>query len=625
MARLILGLLVVTSCQAFARADLPAEGARPYQLQVVLGIAKHPLLTPVFQQQMQRELRDSLQAALGRLARVEVLRDHPRLKEVEGKGLKHAMDRWNFLDESKLHFLLVSYGNGRYEIQARQYDGFTGLASPVVRRKSIPDPQLVARNAALLIDQDFGLTGTLAPVSGDNVDKVEVTLKGGELGIPLDRWLKKGDVMAVSQIVDQAGAGQASFRMPWTLLQVADEPREGKCPCQLFNRFSPPLPSASGILGYRCLKLGTSRGRLRLRVVSDDKLGTPLNGRFVRINSEGFQGDAQEQLTTNPDGIATSVQPYTNVAFIKVFEGGTALAKIPLEILDDRTITIPVSNNPEAERRGQLYLRRDRWLRRVYDAMDVAVNIVKVLNAIVADDRDKAMDLAKSASKSLESDLRYLGTERDGLIAEAKQMQATLDLSQGEQRIAELEGQQKQLVHYISQLSGILKDEKDPKIQKWKELAEQGKLMESVADYDKAINLYEQVFAAGGEDPALKAHLDELKRIWTLRDDKHRKAHTFIYETWPEAKDAAQMKSLMSEARRAFETCRGYGDWLRTRKLFKVNIALGSKLARELEALKKDTEDERKAVETINGVIEDLKKLNEDVAKFLREVEPAAK
>src|SRR5207248_353196 len=259
-------------------------GFQPYQLQVVLGIAKHPLLTPVFQQKMQRELRDSLQAALGRLARVEVVRDHPRLKEVESKGLKHAMDGWNFVDESKLHFLLVS-------------------------------------------------------------------------------WLKKGDVMAVSQLVDQAGAGQASFRMPWTLLQVADEPREGKCPCQLFNRFSPPLPSASGILGYRCLKLGTSRGRLRLRVVSDDKLGTPLNGRFVRINSEGFQGDAQEQLTTNPDGIATSVQPYANVAFIKVFEGGTALAKIPLEILDDRTITIPVSNNPEAERRGQLYLRRDRWLR----------------------------------------------------------------------------------------------------------------------------------------------------------------------------------------------------------------------------------------------------------------------
>ena len=66
MSRLILGLLVVTSCQGIARADLPAEGFQPYQLQVVLGIAKHPLLTPVFQQKMQRLLNDGTRLA-GRL------------------------------------------------------------------------------------------------------------------------------------------------------------------------------------------------------------------------------------------------------------------------------------------------------------------------------------------------------------------------------------------------------------------------------------------------------------------------------------------------------------------------------------------------------------------------------
>ena len=156
-------------------------------------------------------------------------------------------------------------------------------------------------------------------------------------------------------------------------------------------------------------------------------------------------------------------------------------------------------------------------------------------------------------------------------------------------------------------------------------MAEQAQSLEEAAEYGQAIALYEKIMADGSADASLKSRLEKLQSAWAIKSDKHRQARAFIYETWPEAKDAAQMKSLMSEARRAFETCRGYGDWLRTRKLFKVNIALGSKLARELEALKKDTEDERKAVETINGVIEDLKKLNEDVAKFLREVEPAAK
>src|SRR5437660_9734084 len=70
-----------------AAAGLPPEATRPYRLQVVLHIAQHPWITDVFQTQVQRELRDSLQAALGDLARVEVLRDHPRLQEVKQKGL----------------------------------------------------------------------------------------------------------------------------------------------------------------------------------------------------------------------------------------------------------------------------------------------------------------------------------------------------------------------------------------------------------------------------------------------------------------------------------------------------------------------------------------------------------
>jgi len=164
--------------------------------------------------------------------------------------------------------------------------------------------------------------------------------------------------------------------------------------------------------------------------------------------------------------------------------------------------------------------------------------------------------------------------------------------------------------------------ERDPPPQNWREMAERGKLLEAAAEYDKAISLYEQAFAVGGEDPSLKSHLDDLKRIWRLRDERHRKAHMFIHETWPEAKYAGQMKALLSEAWWAFETCRGYGDWLRVRKLYKVNITLGSKLARELEALKNDAEDERKTVKAINEVIEELKKVNDDVAKFLRGVEP---
>src|SRR5262249_8185599 len=77
---------------SLAYAGLDPETDKPYTLQVVLGIAQHRLLTPVFQDQVLRELRDSLQAAMGDLTNVEVLRDHPLLKEIEARGLQRALD-----------------------------------------------------------------------------------------------------------------------------------------------------------------------------------------------------------------------------------------------------------------------------------------------------------------------------------------------------------------------------------------------------------------------------------------------------------------------------------------------------------------------------------------------------
>jgi hypothetical protein len=160
---------------SFARGALDPETDKPYHLQVVLRIAENRLSTPVFRDQVERQIGDSLRAALGDLARVEIVHQHPLLAEVEAKGLQQALDGYSVLSDTKTHFVLIDFVDGRYEIQARQHDGFTGLASPV-RHSSTADRQLVARSATLLIDQDFGLAGTLEQVENG---RVTVKLKGG--------------------------------------------------------------------------------------------------------------------------------------------------------------------------------------------------------------------------------------------------------------------------------------------------------------------------------------------------------------------------------------------------------------------------------------------------------------
>jgi hypothetical protein len=58
------------------------------------------------------------------------------------------------------------------------------------------DRALVARTAALLLEKDLGLAGTVI-AEPDAQGPVKVRLQGGALGVPLSRWVKKGEVFSL--------------------------------------------------------------------------------------------------------------------------------------------------------------------------------------------------------------------------------------------------------------------------------------------------------------------------------------------------------------------------------------------------------------------------------------------
>src|SRR5262249_26203869 len=155
--------------------------------------------------------------ALGDMAKVSILTEHPLLKEIQAKGLEGALGTaGGTLSNHKTHFVGIGFASGRYEVEARQLDGWTGLASPVLRRDETTDREFVARTAALLIARDFGVAGTLPPQQGSG--EVRVTLKAGKLG-PIDRWVQKGDVFAIVQ-VSEGSEGMRAERVPFALLQA---------------------------------------------------------------------------------------------------------------------------------------------------------------------------------------------------------------------------------------------------------------------------------------------------------------------------------------------------------------------------------------------------------------------
>ncbi len=609
---LLLAFWLMTTSSALA---LDTETTKPYPLKLVIHFANHPLLsTPYFQEQVQRELRDNLQVALGDLAKVEVVRDHPLLTEVEAKGLEKALDGWESLGTDKIHFVLIDFADGDYEIQTRQYDELSGLPSPVVRRRRTAERLLVARTAALMVDQDFGLVGTF----DRDGDKVQVTLKGGGLGVPLEHWVKKGEVFAVALIVDQGSTGQRSVRAPWTLLQVLENPQNGVCSCQLWARFAPPFPEVPGVVGYRCLKLGTARAPLRLRLVSD-KLAKPLSSKPVQISAHGFQpGDDDEGLSTTADGLVKSNRRYQHVAFVRVLEGANVRANIPVPIVDERTISCELRDQKELEGQGQLQLRRDHWIARLYERMAVSQNISTKLNDLVDKFPEDARDAAERALKELNQDLKTLKEQGEYLRKEAGKLPpgTNLKLEQGDQILQELEEGRQKLERYIEELTKSIN--KNPKIQKSLQMAEQARRLEDEAEYDQAIELYEKILKGTEEkSPALEERLKKLKEDWKLKDEEHEKARKFIYRTWPKLETAAAMKQKLDEVHKAFETCKKVGDYLSPRKILKVNLAHGKKLNKEKDTLR-DNEDDRRTAKTIGDVFDALTDLSVEVEAYLK-------
>ena len=278
--------LILLLAAAPAHAQVNPEPKSPYIWQIVVKVQNHPLFSPTFREQLKRDLEASLQPVLGSLGTVVVidLASTPRANweplwdQFEEKGFA-ALETPRDLTGIKTHFLKIEYKDGQYLLEARQYDGFTGLSSgfagfgtPVIRKHSTRSPELVGLTAGKMLDRDFGLEGTVEIILG-TVKEVKVIVRGGQLG-PLDRFVKPGEVFAVSDViktdraapVQKTATGKIITPPPGSvpppalsaklraacLLKVLEVGTDGTLRCEVLNRFfqpgeryaAPPLPEA---------------------------------------------------------------------------------------------------------------------------------------------------------------------------------------------------------------------------------------------------------------------------------------------------------------------------------------------------------------------------------------------
>jgi hypothetical protein len=609
--------LLAAVCLAWpaAPAHAQADLKDPYHLRIVLHVARHPLLTEVFRQQLQRELKDGIQAALGKLARVDVVFKHPKLADVLAQGLAKGLDGWRERTGMKTHFVLVDFSGTRYEIQARQHDGITGLPGPAVRRERTRDRAYVAREAALLIRRDLGLVGTItsAPDAGGAVG---VVLKGGGLGVDLGRWVKKGEVFSVVRM-DGSGPGQ---EMAWTLLQVETPPTDGVCKCRLYCRFVDPQ-----VIGARCVLLGTRPGTLRLRLVEEKPGGgfAELVGvAKVEIRKRSFEGEDTTLLSVLPNAGSDVVTAkfkegrFDHMAFVSVESAGK-IRRYPVPLIDDRVVVIPVvAGNFEDNQVLEHYksLRRSLSI-----SSQVQTDLFEEINKLTAkDETTQALARVREALDRSRADHTRLSKDRDNVAKELAKLPARErpSLAGIDRQLRKLRTAETDLRKHITLLEKINKDVADPDRKQARFDIEKAKQLEKEAEAEQALALYKKVpekFWPQGLDKYIKKLEADLKP----RSKEHAQAKDFIYKEWPRLDTQGLVKGI-TQAEKVFEVCKKLGDQVYPRKLLKETRRHMQRMEKELAGLKVGVNpDDDTQAKVLLELAPKIRKLENDVSSYL--------
>jgi hypothetical protein len=610
-------LLVLSAvCSCFAVPARAADEKEQYKIRIVLQVARHRLLTEVFRQQVARELKDGLQAALGDLATVEVTDRHPRLDAIRKDGLMKGLDGWDERSPYQTHFVQIAFSGIAYTIGTRQQDGLTGLVGPNVRRDRTRDRAYVARTAALLIERNLGLLGTVES-DPDGNRRVRVILKGGKLGVDLDRWVKKDEVFA---LVTQTG-----HPVPWAVLQVEEPAKDGACLCRFYSRYRLPR-----VAGLRCVLLSTRKGPLRLRLMQENggKM-VPLTAAVtLQIRKHGFDGEeaTRWQRVISDDKVRDTSKDgdkgvFNRLAFVSVLNNDVLRARIPVPVVDEGVIVLPV---PAGNDESNLIAFRFRALQRnVRDSSLVQAELFKEINDLTAkpEKRAEALRRVRQTLERSQQDHLRLTQEREEVAQEIKKLPKKdqpreSDLAAIDRLLKAVKDGEADLLKHITLLQKIENEENDPKRKEWLIQVERAKVLEQEAELEEAIKIYESA-PEKFQTPALKKKLGELKKLANPSSDKLRKAWVFISKVWPGLSTTA-LKERIKEARDAFQVCKDHKDRLGPTKLLKATSKHVQRIDKELAALKPDVNlEDKKPAELIQALLPDLISLVADIQGYL--------
>jgi hypothetical protein len=607
--------LVFLLAAAIPASGIDAEANKPYDVQIVLRVAPHRLLTPTFRRQLARDLHNAMQASLGSLAQVEIVDIH---EKPDAWQRFDAIDSQTELSPAKRHFVQVEFQDGQYVVSARQHDGSTGQSSRVIRQAKTADRAFVARLAARFLDLDFGVVGT---VVGKDGDTVRLQLKGGAITSPeIARFAAPGSVFCLARIEGEPRRGKS---VPGTYLKVLKEPVDGICECQLVSRYMNPLgdwPQAD----YRALRLGTTPEKIRLRLV--DANGLPHQNLLVFVSPHGFRSsDPVTDQGSVRDGWFVSNKTYSGLAYIRVVAGDQQ-RPIPLALVDDRPIICELAVAPDSEARQQFDLDVRNARQRLQDILRRLSEQNRQLDSLLRDSKNKdALEKVQGGLQQLESELTLLANEVARLrkASDVRRSPPNPLLEQCDVFLREVRARRDSLARFETDLKKAFEAENSPENQAKRErflsLSQRAETQREEADFDGAIQTYEDILSEFGNRPDIRKRLDDLKESWAVKSEEHQKARSFAYNEWAKVATFDDVKNRLPRAREMFEICRAVNDKLTALKFSLVSANAAEIIVRTVEELEQSQTDSDKVnLKAARELSKELQAFLADLSRFIR-------
>lgn len=658
MARVFALLLLLASPAVAQRPPAPApldpEPTAPYSWRVLVRFDPHPYFTPAFRQQLLKDIQAALTPPLGEVGQLTVADLH-QVKEPGPLASAFLKDGWPALDArpfrvltgEKTHFLrLTALRDGTFQLQARQHDGSTGLATPAVRTRTTRDPQTVGRLAGLMLAKDFGPTGTVEKLA-DKPDLVRVRFRGGK--IPgFDRFVQAGDVFAVSVVREsrprpaaapKGGAKQPAppavregDPRPYTLLRAEGEPADGACVCRVLSRFETPLPDGRGVAGFRCLKLATEEAAVEVRVV-DAGGGPPpaANLLSVRATDADFTSppDPRDNLDLR-NGVFRSPRPLKGVAFVTVGLGPTRAERYPVPVLGQGPIVLRFDVNPEQAAKAEFLRAVEDFRGRVAESRTSQIGLVLGLVKLIdGGNNTEALARAVSGLEALAAADRELTADLDRLKKDpaASDPSAAGLLASAERVIGEIRSDRAGVERRVEDLRKAVAERDDPvrfeREFRAKELAARIKEYLDAGDVPAALDLYDQLAAVTKSD-ATKQQKAKLEAEWAPKSDAHKQARAFVVDTWRRGHDTLPaFVDALDKLGPAVEVLLKHDDRFGLRAVLASFEPAVAKLKEIVDSLDPNTEADKPKLEQVKEIRTKLEALDKKVRDGVRSIEAA--